>query len=230
MFSSLLFSQNISTSKDTLIFNYNNQYWQNYYYDSLIVNNSSNNILSIDSITNHNGLYSISYFANGRVVENYIWESDLYPIVINPNDSLKIIFEFILPVTRGFDLATFREDSLILCNNSTNFPSYKISVLNDVPLKVNNKENQPVKFKLFQNYPNPFNPSTIIKYTINSEGFVNLSIYNVKGEMIKTLVNRFQSIGEYSLTYKAQELASGIYFYRLQSDKKMITKKFILIK
>jgi len=90
--------------------------------------------------------------------------------------------------------------------------------------------NIPYKFNLYQNYPNPFNPSTVIKYDIPSSSFVTLRIYNIIGKAIATLVNEDKQPGEYSITFNADWLSSGIYFYTLDAGKFKQTKKFIILK
>ena len=76
---------------------------------------------------------------------------------------------------------------------------------------------QPNNFNLQQNYPNPFNPATKIRYSIQNESLVNLTIYNSLGELIETLVNNQQSAGNYEVIWNASNLASGIYFYRMET-------------
>jgi hypothetical protein len=76
----------------------------------------------------------------------------------------------------------------------------------------------PDKFSLNQNYPNPFNPETTISYTIASEGFVNLVIYDILGRKVKILVNQPQNAGHYSINVNGHQLSSGIYFYKLNVD------------
>nr|MCU0406331.1 T9SS type A sorting domain-containing protein [Ignavibacteriaceae bacterium] len=85
-------------------------------------------------------------------------------------------------------------------------------------------------FGLEQNYPNPFNPSTTIKYSISENGFVKLSVYNLLGEEVTTLVNNEQKAGRYEVNFNAKELSSGIYMYRLESNNFLSIKKMILIK
>ena len=97
---------------------------------------------------------------------------------------------------------------------------------------------QPFNFRLEQNYPNPFNSTTIIKYQLGSVGtqhavsllLVNLSVYNLLGEKVATLVNKYQQAGRYSVTFDASHLASGIYFYRMQAGHSSQTKKMILLR
>lgn len=88
----------------------------------------------------------------------------------------------------------------------------------------------PISYELYQNYPNPFNPSTIIKYTISKSSFVSLIIYDLLGKEIATLVNEEKQIGNYEIEFDGSNLASGVYFYRMQAGNFIATKKFILIK
>ncbi len=91
-------------------------------------------------------------------------------------------------------------------------------------------EEIPTSFSLAQNYPNPFNPSTIIQFSLPHAGDVTLKIYNVLGEEVKTLVNEYREIGNHSVQFNANSLASGMYLYRLQVGSFVQTKKMILIK
>lgn len=83
---------------------------------------------------------------------------------------------------------------------------------------------------LKQNYPNPFNPDTIIEYVIPVPGNVNLSVYNITGQKVNTLVNEFHSRGKYKVMFKAGNLASGIYFYKLKAHDFEMVNKMILIR
>lgn len=85
-------------------------------------------------------------------------------------------------------------------------------------------------FTLYQNYPNPFNPSTTIRYFIPEKDYVSLSIFNILGERIETLVKDIHSAGNYSLNFNASKYPSGIYFYRLKTSKQQIVKKMLLLK
>ena len=85
-------------------------------------------------------------------------------------------------------------------------------------------------FRLEQNYPNPFNPATTISFTIPSNDFVTLKVFDLTGREIAILVSEEKSRGEYKMQWKPEELASGIYFYRLQAGKFSETKKLILLK
>ncbi len=88
----------------------------------------------------------------------------------------------------------------------------------------------PREFHLSQNYPNPFNPSTKIGFTIPGKCRVSLKIYDQRGREIAELLNEKKSAGKYEIEYFADDLASGIYYYRLQAENFTDTKKFILLK
>jgi hypothetical protein len=106
-------------------------------------------------------------------------------------------------------------------------------------VEVENENNYliPTKFKLFQNYPNPFNPSTIISYQLPVSSDVTLKIYDILGNEIATLVDEFKPAGIYNVQFtmnnlpaSSQGLSSGIYFYRLQVEDFIQSKKMILLK
>ncbi|HXK49488.1 MAG TPA: T9SS type A sorting domain-containing protein [Clostridiales bacterium] len=86
-------------------------------------------------------------------------------------------------------------------------------------------------YELYQNYPNPFNPTTEISYSLKTAGQVTLSVFNVKGELVSTLVNEKKSMGIHSVDFSADGLNSGIYFYRLVvEDKVVASKKMMMLK
>ena len=93
-----------------------------------------------------------------------------------------------------------------------------------------NHDNLPANYSLQQNYPNPFNPSTTIKYSVPKTSLVTIKVYNVLGKEIATLVNEEKSAGNYSVQFTGSKLSSGVYFYRMQADSFVQTKKLLLLK
>jgi photosystem II stability/assembly factor-like uncharacterized protein len=87
----------------------------------------------------------------------------------------------------------------------------------------------PTEFLLSQNYPNPFNPSTSIQYAVSSRQFVSLKVYDVLGIEIETLINEEKPTGAYEITWNAEALPSGVYFYQLKAGEFISTKKMILL-
>lgn len=88
----------------------------------------------------------------------------------------------------------------------------------------------PSQYKLEQNYPNPFNPITIINYDIPKTGQVTLRVYDVLGKVVATLVNSVKNAGSYKAEFDGADFSSGVYFYRLESNGFVDTKKMMLIK
>ena len=92
----------------------------------------------------------------------------------------------------------------------------------------------PTKFELSQNYPNPFNPSTKINYDLPVDGRVSIRLYDISGREVAMLVNEVKTAGYYTLSFNASNLASGMYFYRINAEgngKNFVdTKKMMLIK
>lgn len=88
----------------------------------------------------------------------------------------------------------------------------------------------PMEFLLSQNYPNPFNPSTRIKYQVSSISRAYLVVYDVLGNEIEILVNEEKPVGIYEVTWYAEDLPSGVYFYQLRTGEFIETKKMILLR
>jgi hypothetical protein len=90
----------------------------------------------------------------------------------------------------------------------------------------------PDRFDMQQNYPNPFNPTTKIKFDIatHSVGQTFLSVFDLRGREITTLVNEQLQPGTYEVTFDGSNLPSGVYFYKLSSGDYSDTKKMILMK
>ena len=88
----------------------------------------------------------------------------------------------------------------------------------------------PTEFAIHQNYPNPFNPTTQINYSLPKSSFVSLKVYDVLGREVATLVNQTQNNGSYNISFNANNLASGVYFYKLEAGDFISIKKMLLVK
>ncbi len=89
----------------------------------------------------------------------------------------------------------------------------------------------PTQYRLAQNYPNPFNPVTKINFDLPEVGRVKLIIYDMLGKEITRLVNdELKTAGRYTMEFNGVNLASGVYFYRLEANKFVQTKRMVLIK
>jgi hypothetical protein len=93
----------------------------------------------------------------------------------------------------------------------------------------------PTEFSLSQNVPNPFNPSTVVEYALPKDAQVNISVYNVLGQHVRTLVNDLQRAGKQTVTWDGTDnggstVASGVYFYKIRAGDFSDTKKMLLLK
>jgi beta-glucanase (GH16 family) len=87
----------------------------------------------------------------------------------------------------------------------------------------------PATIQLEQNFPNPFNPDTMIRYSLSKPGFISLKVFDVRGKEVETLVNGYRGQGAYTSVFSRPD-GSGIYFYSIESNQFVATKKMILLK
>jgi pectinesterase len=120
-------------------------------------------------------------------------------------------------------------DKIILTTNPDYVPT---GYGPDVTVGVESETNliKPKKFQLDQNYPNPFNPKTIINYALRITNYVDLSVYNLIGQKVATLVSEKQPAGVYNVEWNASEFATGIYYYQIITGEFRDVKKMILIR
>ncbi len=171
--------------------------------------------------------------------------------VTNPPGTGTLTLTFlnrITPATQNL-LTTFPDSLRLRVKTSGGVPSaiYTIRVQGNGPngtpvhvrtLSVNvgavaintNTSTIPDKFFLYQNYPNPFNPATKIRFDLSKSGNVKLAVYDVSGKQVAEIVNASYAAGEYSFDFNAENLATGIYFYKLETSEFTSIKKMILVK
>ncbi len=150
----------------------------------------------------------------------------------------EISFELWLPQLKGNEKRKVKYE---LVNNSSQEVNYSTASLSSIGnyLQVNLSDtdtpNIPKILALYDNYPNPFNPETTISFDLPKDSEVKLEIYNIKGQKVKTLKNGLLQAGNHKLVWdgknsNSDQVASGLYFYRLVTDKKKLTRKMILMK
>jgi hypothetical protein len=143
--------------------------------------------------------------------------SDAYPVTVSWN-----VKDASYELTAGSGIMqTMRGEGMMKINNSE---------MNRLFLKLTGNGELPKKFALLQNYPNPFNPSTTIKYDLPKDSRVSLKLFNILGQEVATLVNEEQKAGYRSVEWNAASVASGVYFYRIQSGDFVASKKLLLLR
>jgi len=107
-----------------------------------------------------------------------------------------------------------------------------IELLTENPSNIKENETIPLNISLEQNYPNPFNPQTIINYTLYKSSKTYLRVFDIYGKEVLKIDNGYQNAGSYSILLNTNyyKLASGVYFYTLETDEISVTKKMLLIK
>ena len=173
----------------------------------------------------------------GAVVVDEATEQILiYPLESSSRGTGEITFEIIY---NGRSLPVHQSEYLVYEDSQNDYVYKRIHSNEQFYSKVllSADENQiiPNKHSLRQNYPNPFNPITNIAYSIPETEKVNLSIFNIKGQIVKTLVNETKQSGYYSVRWNGTnnsgiKVASGLYFYKLSAGKTILNKKMILLK
>jgi hypothetical protein len=88
----------------------------------------------------------------------------------------------------------------------------------------------PAEYSLRQAYPNPFNPTTRISYSVPVSGTVRLRVFNYLGQTVRELVNEYKTAGSYEVTFDADGLTSGVYYYRMESGPFVDAKKSVLLR
>jgi hypothetical protein len=149
--------------------------------------------------------------------------------------SLEADHEIGLEISNG-DLETAASPQRVLhwwTNNGLtwNNPSlFGTAVLKQEGVGVDDEPSLITEYRLEQNYPNPFNPTTQITYSIPNNEKVKLNVYNILGNEVAELVNETKNAGTHTVKFNAQNLASGVYFYRLTAGSSTVVKKMLLLK
>ncbi len=174
---------------------------QSFTVEDLLINMSSDD----SSVTNISGSVTIASIAPGEVVE----PTGSFSVSVDSNFSG--VFNFNFEIESGGWI-------------------YWTDSVSAIVTGIEDELTLPISYRLYQNYPNPFNNSTVIKYSIPKESAVKLEIINILGEQVELLVNETKTAGSYEAVWNAGDLASGIYFYRIQSEEFIQTKKMVLMK
>jgi hypothetical protein len=129
--------------------------------------------------------------------------------------------------------STFGQSIIGIINNSNHFGYcgfwYQSGITNITNVEQLITDLLPKEYSLEQNYPNPFNPATTIQFSLPKQAFVTLRIYDILGKEINILLNDDLQPGEYKVNFDAEYLASGIYFYQLNSKEFVKVRKMMLV-
>ena len=184
-------------------------------------------------------------YAENSSISNSFWDINTTDVILSAGGSVPsslVIDCFGLSTEQMKQISSYTEygwdfadvwgiDSII----NDGYPYLRDTIDKITDIHENSDNIQLEKTKLYANFPNPFNPTTTIMYHIAVPDEVKLVIYNIKGQLVKTLVNDFQGVGNYSVVWhgdndNANTVASGVYFYKLQTSSVSYIRRMVLVK
>jgi hypothetical protein len=194
-----------------------------------ISTNSGNNWRLIPEVPGNIGLFGLASIGTQNIFIS-AWE---YGVYVSTNGGLNWVIknEGLYPDLRLTSLYTLNGYVYVGTNSYQYYPNIFRRPVSELVPVIENNSILPKDYKLFQNYPNPFNPTTTIKYLINQKGFINLSLYNINGEIVKELINKEQTPDSYEINCTFNNQSSGIYYYVLKiNDVAVDAKKMVYLK
>ena len=146
--------------------------------------------------------------------------------------------QFILQVCEGdwvMDVPYYDDSHEVIISDSIltvseNDSLYEVVFTYQAVVGIASEEEIPASFYLDQNYPNPFNPVTTIRYGLATGGPVNISIFNMLGQKVNTLVDTYQPAGHHQINWQPENVSSGIYVYRIDSQGFTNSRKLLLVR
>jgi hypothetical protein len=177
----------------------------------------------------------ISYHADfsGTVLDTMVHWMNIYgvnenhdPVDLNENIDLTAL----MVKARRFPADTLYYYRVKYRDQNLKWSDWSNATSFQVATGIENHGAAPTRYELGQNFPNPFNPVTTIYYQIPKNSFVSLKVYDMLGKEVRTLVHDNKNLGRYTVEFDAEELSSGIYFYKIQADYFLDIKKLCLLK
>jgi hypothetical protein len=175
-------------------------------------------------------------FASNRMLEIHPLRIEApveYPIVVNSaTGPVAVSWHVMANSTLKYTLiVTDKSDSKMTTQSLKGDGSMSLQGQESPALRLRVEEHRiPTSFALRQNYPNPFNPVTLIRYELPSDALVTLTVYDILGKEVTTLVHEQQEAGYYETPFNGESVASGVYFYRLTAGKFISVQKMLITK
>ena len=191
--------------------------------------------LSDSTIFGENSYVLLDFLQEDGIFNVGIYDES-YPLIYYPDAGNLIFFRF-LTIGNVGDSITLRINELQVeeyAMTEANFIS-KTIYLNGLSINPNQEEFIPRNFSLGQNYPNPFNPITTISYSVPNFETVQIKIYNIRGQIIKSLIHSMHQPGNYEIIWDSTNdngilVPAGIYLYALETESFRAVKKLVLLK
>jgi len=202
----------------------NNEYFKTKLTDSIAASSRS-----MDTTNFYSDIYPLLREVKNRGIQVLVFSGDKSKINVeySPEDSITFY-----AARMADDLPDSMNNVIILNYNLQNkeITCNFVSLEEMITTTVQESSHLPERFALNQNYPNPFNPNTTISFSLSSQLFVSLKVFDLIGREVASLISQELSAGTHSIQWNAEGLTSGVYFYRLQTDKSTEMKKLVLLK
>jgi len=202
----------------------NNEYFKTKLTDSIAASSRS-----MDTTNFYSDIYPLLREVKNRGIQVLVFSGDKSKINIeySPEDSITFY-----AARMADDLPDSMNNVIILNYNLQNkeITCNFVSLEEMITSVAQEPSHLPERFVLNQNYPNPFNPNTTISFSLSSQLFVSLKVFDLIGREVASLISQELSAGTHSIQWNAEGLTSGVYFYRLQTDKSTEMKKLVLLK
>lgn len=202
---------------------------------SNLVPSSLFNVYSQLSNANRRGFVQVLPPISGSPPTFYAYDEEIfrihYRVIPNANEFSVVVDTF---YNRFYDAGHWLTDEIEASDALGNrilpeFQSGRIWIQQSTDVKADDNA-IPMDFALDQNYPNPFNPSTTIVYSIPTDGYVSLEIFDILGRRVTTLIDEKVAAGQHRLVWSAESEPSGLYFYRLTHSNGSILRKMAIVK
>ncbi|CUU08293.1 Por secretion system C-terminal sorting domain-containing protein [Candidatus Kryptobacter tengchongensis] len=157
----------------------------------------------------------------------------LYSDTLSPADTTISIYHYIFRAMFPLNIDTIDVFWAIFPFDGEGYgksETYKIKLIKRPTPVVEQSNEIPSDYYLAQNYPNPFNSATTLEFGLPKESYVKLSIYNIIGQEIKILIDEVMNAGKYKINFDADKFSSGVYFYVLKTNDRILKRKMVLIK
>lgn len=176
--------------------------------DTAYIQYTGNTVAFINDVTNF--AFGIAY--NSNSFRDSVYRADSIAQVISGSNSSTLYYQNFWYQAGTFTIQKFKDASYkLMCLVYTAW----VNAGSPVPTGINGISSIADGFKLHQNYPNPFNPKTNIRFSLQKPGDVNITVYDISGKAVQTLLNGYKQAGEYEVIFNSESLSSGVYFYTM---------------
>ncbi len=188
-------------------------------------------VFPLDDYANLSAILGMRYITDGWFLEEGLYADDFYPV-----ETFEQVNILSSDITDTFFTVSGREPGEYFYQVRAIDEQDQWSVFSDMeeaivhPQTSTDDNSLPRTFSMSQNYPNPFNPQTSISFSIPTRGAVELTVYNVLGMKVRTLIDSELNAGEHTVIFDGQSVSTGVYFYRLKTLDNSLTKRMTLLK